>query len=85
MRVKTIYMEHTDTTIMEYNGRTLTLAGEYDGGEAWIDGKHWGWERDTAAGTVVFMDDEDIMVFPDTDAGWDQFVKGLFPVREVAA
>jgi hypothetical protein len=58
------------------NGSTIEFDGEYTGGEAWLNGAWFWWERNEDLG-IVRMGNEDsdeaVFVFEDTEAGWEQF------------
>lgn len=58
------------------NGRQFEACGEYDSGEAWIDGEHYCYERDDEE--VLLTDvrtGEVVYTFEDTDEGWANFAQ----------
>lgn len=58
------------------NGGQFEAAGEYDSGEAWINGHHYCYERDD--GDVLLTDvqtGEVELTFEDTDQGWESFAR----------
>lgn len=57
------------------NGNELLMDGEYDYGEAWINGAWYSYER--ADGMVIFEDTEGVVqyTFEDTEEGFDKFAE----------
>lgn len=58
------------------NGGELLFDGEYSGGEAWLNGKWYWWERDESAGTVAMgteASDDAVYTFEDSEEGWAGF------------
>ena len=57
-------------------GGQFEVAGEADGGEAWLNGRHYCWECDD--GDVLLtnvLTGEVEMTFEDTDDGWQTFAR----------
>jgi hypothetical protein len=56
------------------NGGELLFDGEYTGGEAWLNGEWYWWQREDG---VVQMgteaSDEAVYTFEDSETGWEQF------------
>lgn len=58
------------------NGGQFEVVGDYDSGEAWLNGRHYCWERDD--GDVLLTDvqtGEVELTFEDTDEGWEAFAR----------
>ncbi len=76
----TLIVEDTRATYTKQGGGELLLDGEADGGEAWLNGKWYWWERDVAVG-VVYMGTEDsdeaVYTFTDSEEGWAEFANSV--------
>ncbi len=72
----TLVVEDTRATYTKQDGGELLLDGEADGGEAWLNGKWYWWERDESAGEVRMGtedSDEAVYTFEESEEGWANF------------
>lgn len=71
-----IFMTTSQGAVYTANGRQFEVCGEYDSGEAWLNGAHYCYERDD--GDVLLTDvrtGEVEHTFEDTEQGWDAFAR----------
>ena len=70
-----VTVAYTDMgAIYTANGRQFEVAGEYDSGEAWLDGWHYCYAREESTVELTDADTGELVhVFEDTDAGWADF------------
>ena len=75
----TMVQQDYETTYTKEGGGEFVVNGEYDSGEAWINGAWYYYERDEAAGVVKLgnEDNEVCFVFEDTEEGWEKFANSV--------
>lgn len=72
-----VVQQDYETTYTKQGGGEFIVNGEYDSGEAWVDGKHCYYEREDGEVKIVDYDGNLCYTFEDTEEGWDAFANSV--------
>lgn len=72
-----LMIAYTDQGVVyTLNSRQFEVVGEYDSGEAWLNGQHYCWERDDDEVLLTDVQTGEVThTFTDTDEGWLAFAR----------